>query len=268
MSKEIEKSEFNKTLPAIVGLDYAQEIASELPSLAAGLVHEVKNPLAAIHLHLQLLQNYINEVEDRDLQQRMNDKVVIIQKQILSLNQLLQDFFRLIRPVELENSAKIDINSLVLEIIKLLEVQARREGVELEFQPGDLLPGYGPDSGFMKQIVVNLILNAIQSFDKGEKSLMKDRKVRIETYRIPAGVGLSIADNGRGIPDDVIVKIFDPFFTTRKEGSGLGLALVKKMISVMGGRIDVESHVGQGTTFHLSIPIMADNQKDHSEITD
>jgi signal transduction histidine kinase len=250
MPKEIGTSENNENLPAIAGLNYQDTIASELPVLAAALVHEIKNPLAAIHLHLQLLESYVSEVDDGDLRNRMAGKVQIIKKEILSLNQILQDFFRLIRPSVSEKEVRVNLNDLLSEITDFLDPQAIREGIDLQFIPGSIPEITNTDISFIKQVAINLIINAIQALQKSDRP-MEERKIAVRTGIHHSSVFFSVTDNGPGISDEVVNRIFDPFFTTRKEGSGLGLALVKKMINELGGRVEVSSSQGEGTTFMI-----------------
>ncbi len=265
MPEEIGTSDNKKNLPAITGINYQDTIADDLPAMAAGLVHEIKNPLAAIHLHLQLLENHIREVEDEALREKMGDRVSIIKKQILGINQILQDFFRLIRPQQTEKEIAVDINAIISEIISFLEPQALREGIDLQYNPGTIEKIFNSDSSFIKQVAINLILNAIQAFQKSEIP-MEDRKIIVSTGSSGASIFFRVDDNGPGIPQEKLDQIFEPFFSTKKEGSGLGLALVKKMITELGGRVDVKSIPGKGTSFNVilgSVP-----ELDHKETID
>lgn len=228
------------------GVLIREDTKDDLPALAAGMVHEVKNPLAAIHLHLQLLEGYASEIHETDTREKIQKKVGIIKKEILNLNRTLMEMIRLIKPQPVEKEVAFDINGLIAEIVEFLEVQALREGIDLHFksQPLPQLPSVDPV--FIKQIVMNLILNSIQAFQESDIPPEK-RKLTVATGLKDQAVFISVSDNGPGIPDDVQQKIFEPFFSTKKEGSGLGLTLVRRMVQEMGGRIEIRSAPNQGT---------------------
>lgn len=252
MQKKIETSE-SENLPVISGIEYNNTLPFDLPQMAAGLVHEVKNPLAAIHLHMQLLENYIYEVEDEDLRKRMLGKTDIIKRQIISLNQMLQEFIRLVRPRNPEKSPDINLDELIKEVIELMDVQALKEGIEITYRSGG--PGilYGSDPAFIKQALINLILNSIQAF-KNSDLAMENRKIEVESGRDEDMVFFRVTDNGPGIPKDILSRIFDPYFTTKNDGSGLGLALVKKMARELGGDVTVISSPDHGAEFSIHLP--------------
>jgi len=220
-----------------------------LPVLAAGLAHEVKNPLAAIHLHLQLLENEIYLVEDEKLRSNLLNRIQIIKKEIISLNRLLQEFLKIIRS-EKRSFHIQELNELIPSIISLLKPQANKVGAEIYFYPGKIPIQLEIDPIFIKQILINLIINSIQAF-YSESSNEKKRKIEISTGVENDIPYLRIADNGPGIPQDIQHKIFEPFFTTKQEGSGLGLALVKKMVEEMNASIEFISKEKEGTIFTI-----------------
>ncbi|GIX40331.1 MAG: hypothetical protein KatS3mg129_0064 [Leptospiraceae bacterium] len=220
-----------------------------LPVLAAGLAHEVKNPLAAIHLHLQLLENQIHLVDNKELRENLLNRIQIIKKEIISLNRLLQEFLKVIRSEK--RSYKIqELNEMIPSIISLLKPQAHKVGAEIYFYPGKLPINLEIDPIFVKQILINLIINSIQAFYT-EPQNQKKRKIEISTGIENDIPYIRIADNGPGIPEDIQHKIFEPFFTTKQEGSGLGLALVKKMVEEMNGSIEFISKEKEGTIFTI-----------------
>ena len=232
------------------------ESSSDLPVIAAGLVHEVKNPLAAIHLHLQLLEGYSDEIKDDDVRKKIQKKVNVIKKEILGLNFTLQEFIHHIRSEESKHAHLLDINDMIQEVIQLLEPQAARENVHVEFFPGEFARVSNADPVYIKQIVINLILNAVQSFLHDENAA-KDRKITIATGRRGDLSYIAVEDNGPGIPSELQEKIFDPFYTTKADGSGLGLAIVKKMTGEMGGTVELKSIPGRGTEVTI---ILGDRQ--------
>ncbi|MCS7205978.1 MAG: ATP-binding protein [Leptospiraceae bacterium] len=235
--------------PNVLSLPLSNIQNEALPVLAAGLAHEVKNPLSAIHLHLQLLENQIQLVENPSLREAMLKRVEIIKKEILSLNRLLQEFIKIIR-AEKRNFTLLELNELIPSIVSLLKPQADKVQASIYFYPGRLPAHFEIDPLFVKQILINLIINSIQAFYT-DKDATKKRKIEISTGIENELPYIRVADNGPGIPSSIQGRIFEPFFTTKQDGSGLGLALVKKMVEEMGGEIDFVSKEGEGTVFTI-----------------
>ena len=235
----------NRNLPALQA-----EILknSELPALAAGLVHEVRNPLAAIHLQLQLLAGYAGEIQEEELRDKIKGKIEMIQKQVLGLNDILQEFIHLIRPQRQEKEVRPNINGVVGEIVNFIEPQAKRAGIHISFDPQDLTETKSIDPVFVKQILYNLLLNSIQAFEES-KIPENERQMNVSTGMEDRRPFIRVEDNGPGIAPEDQARIFDAFFTRKSSGSGLGLALVKKMAGEMGGHIDFNSKLGEGTRF-------------------
>ncbi len=221
---------------------------ADLPAVAAGLVHEVKNPLAAIHLHLQLLEGYVDEIKTAGLKDKIQDKVHFIKGEIQSLNDSLQDFIRLIRSETKAMLMDVDFNALIGDIVEFLEPQALREGIDIQFHPGMTDESIRMDAAFVKQIVMNLIINSIQAFEKSDTPF-EGRNIDIHTGREGPFTFVRVRDNGPGIPDEIRSRIFDSFYSTKEKGSGLGLSLVKRMIGAMGGHLELHTEPGKGTEF-------------------
>ncbi|MBW7857205.1 MAG: HAMP domain-containing histidine kinase [Leptonema sp. (in: Bacteria)] len=219
-----------------------------LSVLAAGMVHEVKNPLSAIHLHLQLLENQILQVENDELRDQMHHRVDVIKHEILGLNQTLQEFIQLIRS-ETQPIAQTGLNQIVESVVELLRPQIERQQIQLILQLGGLPQSAQIDSSFLRQVLINLLLNSIQSFEDIHDN--RDRRITITTGEELAGFFLQVEDNGSGIQPEDQEKIFEPFYTTKATGSGLGLSLVRKMMIEMGGHVDLVSTPNKGTRFTL-----------------
>ena len=233
-------------LPAV----YNAEPSSELPAIAAGLVHEIKNPLAAIHMHLQLLQNYLEEVEEQELRSKLNDKISIIQDEILNLNKTLGAFFSFLQPGAPKEIQSFNLDNLIEQIVRLLEPQAAREAIHIHFKQSGLPDFDIWNPGFIRQIVFNLLLNAIQAFKGSGKLSPEKRHIDLRVSKDKNTVYIEISDNGPGIPKEIQEKIFDAFYSTRKQkGSGLGLTLVQRMLKLIGGHLELRSEEGKGTSF-------------------
>ena len=222
---------------------------SALPTLAAGLVHEVKNPLAAIHLHLQLLEGYMAEVDDDQLRRKMQEKVSIIKNEIHGLNRTLHNFISFLRPRSDGKDVAVDLNETLRGVVDLLEPQALRDGIDVHFDPNDIGYVHNVDVTFIKQIALNLILNSIQAFRDSARP-MEERRILVRTGRREGLAFFLVADNGPGMSEVTRARVFDPFCSTKGEsGSGLGLTLVQRMVAELGGALEIHTIEGEGTTF-------------------
>lgn len=229
--------------------DLALVPSADLPVVAASLVHEVKNPLAAIHLHLQLLQSYTARVDDPALRDTLHTKIDFIKNEISSLNNTLQEFIRKIKPDAAPGAQKSSINQIVRETLELLEIQAHSRDIELQLHLNLIDGAQAEDAIMLKQVLINLILNAMEALSENDRGALERKGlIAVETGSVQKVPFVRVHDNGPGIPPDLQEKIFDPFFTTRKEGSGLGLAIVKKMVLEAGGQIELDSGP-EGTDF-------------------
>ncbi len=222
-----------------------------LPPLAAGLVHEIKNPLAAIHMHLQLLQNYAEEVGEEQLRLKLNTKISLIQDEILSLNRTLHSFFSLLKPQQNASKKNYHLDQLLEEIVHLLEPQCTRAGIEVRFHKSGLSKCTQGDPVFLRQIVLNFMLNAIQAFEDSDfQSTGRAPYIDLIAEQRQGKLYIEVRDNGPGISPEVQEKIFDAFYSTRKsKGGGLGLTIAQKMIVAMGARLEVKSKSHEGTAF-------------------
>ena len=232
LSRQLRRSE--------VFLERANRLSS-LGLLAAGIAHEIRNPLVAVKTFLDLIP------------QRLDDHEFLSQFRELSLGELrrvtdlIADLLALGKSKTAERRA-VEIMSTLEPVVRLMESTARKRQVEVtaSFAPG--LPSVWADPDQLKQIVLNLILNAIESSAPGAH-------VRVEVRPGTAdGVVLEVRDEGAGIAPEQLETIFHPFFTTKETGTGLGLTLVHQMIVEHGGEITVESVLGRGTVFRVTLP--------------
>ncbi len=232
-------------------LESVREIESELElsrrlaaigRLTSGVGHEVKNPINAIVVHLELLRNKLDHSDDRALRH-----LEIIQSEIQRLDRVVQTLVDFSRPVELQLIEQ-DLREVVASVLLLASAEFETRNVKVS----SLLPEYPTmakiDSDLMKQALLNVVLNGAQAMAKGgrlEVKLTGDSRV----------ANISVRDEGEGIPDEVRQKIFDLYFTTKREGSGIGLAMTYRILQLHNGRVDVQSQPGKGTTFVLRLPL-------------
>jgi len=222
---------------------------SSLGLLTAGLAHEIRNPLVAIRTFTQLLPERYEDAEFREGFQGL------ALKEVDRICGLINDLLSFARPSK-PNVAAENVNDVVDNITRILETQAKEKNVIIERDFGENLPKVWIDREQMKQVFMNLILNAIQAMKEGGSISVATRAVSRNGTE-PSGdfVQIEIRDTGIGIPEENLQHIFDPFFTSKDEGSGLGLAVSHQIVQEHGGFVTVESQVGKGTAFFVHAPI-------------
>ncbi|HSE85118.1 MAG TPA: ATP-binding protein [Candidatus Binatia bacterium] len=220
---------------------------SSLGLLTAGLAHEIRNPLVAIRTFTQLLPERYEDAEFREGFQGLALKEV---DRICGLINDLLSFARPSRP----NVAEENMNDVVDGIARILETEAKEKGVEIIRGFASNLPRVWIDREQLKQVFMNIILNAIQAMKAGG-SIFISTRIASRNDDSDQFVQVEIRDTGVGIPPENLERIFDPFFTSKDEGSGLGLSISHQIIQEHGGYFTVESKVGVGTTFFINLPI-------------
>ncbi|MBI2091084.1 MAG: GAF domain-containing protein, partial [Deltaproteobacteria bacterium] len=232
----------------------ADRLAS-LGQLTAGLAHEIRNPLVAIRTFTQLLPERYQDPEFRSSFQ------ALAMKEVDRICGLVNDLLSFARPSAPNVSAE-NVNEIVESIARILETEAKEKGVQIYRRLAPSLPKIFVDKEQIKQVCMNVILNAIQAIDgRGV--------VQISTHMFAKSGGeqfvqIGIRDSGLGIAEKDLENIFNPFFTTKKEGSGLGLSISHQIVQEHGGYITVESKAGEGTTFFINLPA---HYRNHQGIT-
>ncbi len=232
-------------------LAHTDQLAT-LGQLAAGLAHEIKNPLAGIHGALEILREDAAADEDNA---ELYDEMI---SELDRVNDTLQSLLGSARPTPVR-LARVDLSGLLQEVHRLIEPGLRRKNVRLET---DIAAGpldAQVDSTKMRQVLINLIQNAAEAMD-GEGGT-----VIIRASGLPQGVGgiiLAVQDDGPGIPESQQKKIFDPFFTTKFTGTGLGLAIARNLIEQQGGSLELESSSNEGSTFYILLPSTENGSED------
>jgi signal transduction histidine kinase len=226
-------------------LTYSQKLAA-LGRLTSGVTHEVKNPLNAMRIHLELLRARLGQAR-QPVPPEIAENIDVIAHEIQRLDRVVQGFLRFVRPQDLR-LAPIDVNSVLSDVARVARPEAARAGVEIVLDPGQGLPRVTADSGLIAQASANLVTNAIQAMPGGGTLVIASRRAA------SGGVAISVADQGAGIPPENLEKIFRLYYTTKAGGSGIGLAMVYRIVQMHDGRVDVDSTVGKGTTVTLTLP--------------
>ncbi|MEW6439577.1 MAG: ATP-binding protein [bacterium] len=223
-------------------------------TMVAGLVHEIRNPMVAIQSFFQLLPK---KWDDKDFLRRYLEIAQGEANRIESLLENMLGFARPARPI----LRACDLNALVERNIQLLEFQARRKGIQVDFQKDPDLPPAFADPSQMLQVIQNLGLNAIQAMES--KGVLLFRTSLREQEKEGFWVGLEVQDTGPGIRAGDLEKVFDPFYTTKADGTGLGLSIAYQIVNEHGGRLEVESEPGKGTVFRVCLPVFDAEKQTH-----
>lgn len=220
-------------------LDYATKLAA-LSRITSGVAHEVKNPLHAMVLHLELLNAKLETGNDP------KTHVQVLTSEVNRLNRVVQTFLDFTRPVELKLIAT-DTNTLVREVM-LLAADARADNIEIQERYTDGPLQIKADADLLKQAILNIVINGCQAMTEGGQ-------LRISTSCDPKGqVQITVSDQGPGIPENVRDKIFNLYYTTKPQGSGIGLAQAFRAVQLHNGRIEVDSQPGAGARFRITLP--------------
>ena len=246
---------FNKTLARQVELKTRELLDSQerlihserfaaVGEAAAYVTHEIKNPLMVIGgLAGQVARRLTEDSAARE-------KLHIIQGEVRRLESFLGELRDFLRPVH-PNKQEVDLNAIILEVKALMSPAAEEKGLNLEDVLDPRLPRLQADPNQLNQVLVNLIKNAMEATENGDR-------ITLSTGSEDGQVWFSIQDNGKGMSPEVQEKVFHPFFTTKEKGTGLGLAVIHKIITDHNGTIALETVPGVGSTFTIRLPLKAD----------
>ncbi|MEP7027631.1 MAG: ATP-binding protein [Candidatus Eisenbacteria bacterium] len=216
--------------------------------VALGVAHEIKNPLQAMNLHLDLARERLErEADGRDLSGPLRNLGVVGQ-QIRRLDEVVNAFLRFARMNHAQREP-LQINQIVSEVVSLVVSEAERSGTEIRFSPRPGLPTPWGDRGMLYQAVLNLVQNAVQA---GPHKGPIEVSVEEGPNRM---IVIAVEDNGKGIARKEAARVFDLFYTTRTDGSGIGLAIVQRALDLHGGQVAIESEEGKGTTVRAWLPL-------------
>lgn len=238
--------------------DRAQQLMeqyTEIAGLAGALAHEIKNPLSTMSLNLELLAEDL-EGQPSPHDRRALSKIRVIQRECQHLQEILDDFLRFARVNEL-TLRREDLNERVQEVIDFYGPQADQHHVDiLPYLAADL-PPVALDRHLFQRVLLNLVLNAQQAMPEGGQ-------LTFRTYEDGEHVRLDLIDTGCGMDAETLKAAFRVFFSTKRDGNGLGLPTARKIIQAHRGQLAVESELGKGTRFTISLPVARPDSGDEA----
>lgn len=225
---------------------FQSEKLDALATLAAGVAHEIGNPLNSLALHMQLMEREIQHLSKKSRQNLM-ETLEVAKGEINRLDEIVRRFLGAIRPHQ-PDYKEANINTIVESVLDFMYFEVSGQDIAIEKQYDSRIPLVMMDEAEMKQAFFNIIKNAIQAMPRGGV-------LRVSTGLRGSRVEVSFSDNGVGIPKDKLRRVFDPYYTTKEGGSGLGLMIVHKIIKDHAGAVELTSEEGEGTTVTVALPL-------------
>jgi len=224
--------------------------------LAAGTSHSIRNPLTSVKMRLFSLSRSL------ELDGDQKEDFDVISEEIGHIDTIVQNFLEFSRPPRLKLQP-VSPSDVVDQAIQLLQHRLESYDVFIKIQRNERLPLVQADPEQLKEVLVNIIVNACEAMGQGGSIFIYEEIITDEQF--PRGAVIRLSDNGPGIPEAIMSKILEPFFTTKEEGTGLGLSIATRIVQEHGGRLDILSKEGQGATFIITLPIKGSNHDDRSD---
>jgi signal transduction histidine kinase len=234
-----------KTLEAEVA---ERERLSEMGNMAATVAHEIRNPLNSVSMGLQRLKREFHPTQDEE---EYSHYIELMRGEVQRLNSIVEEFLSLARPLEIKPE-EVRMDKLLEELTTFAKADAESANVQIRVVVPHDLPTVRVDRNYLKQVLLNLILNGLQSMPQGGSLTLEAKVSR-------GNMVVILADTGDGIPKDILSRIFEPYFTTKTKGAGLGLTIARRIVEAHQGTLTVDTTSGQGTRFRIAVPMSRQN---------
>lgn len=225
------------------------ESLAQMTTMAAGVAHEIKNPLASISIYLQLMDK-IMEKNGSMTREEAKKYLDVVSEEVDRINKIAVDFLFAVKPMKV-NLAICNVNDIVKKTVSVVSAEFSHKGIALNLHLAVSLPKVLADCTLIQQSILNLINNAMQAMPEDKK----DPAITVSTFMEDDMVKISVADNGCGMTEEQMSKIFEPYYTTKSSGTGLGLTVLFKIMKQHEGDVTVHSTLGSGSEFTLQIPV-------------
>ncbi|MCQ2596862.1 MAG: ATP-binding protein [Treponema sp.] len=240
---------------------HRMENLASLTNLAAGMAHEIKNPLGAISIHIQLVQKALEKARQNDdvlpAKKFVEDHIDVVNEEIQHLNSLVMDFLFAVRPVNAKLELKNPV-SIIQTVADFFKPEFQKSGITFETELSEKESKILIDEKLFREVLMNMAQNSLAAI----KQKFPDGNVENLTGRFRIGTGTKdgkyivvITDNGCGMSEETVAKLFEPYYTTKANGTGLGMTMCYKIVKEFSGEIRVDSVEGEGSNFVLSFPL-------------
>ncbi len=222
-----------------------KEQLAQLGGLLAGFAHEIRNPLSTIGLNLQLVKEDFEGAES-SRERRTYKRLSVVENEVKRLQTILEEFLGFVRTPQPKRKT-VDVNEMLRSVADFNTPEMRKADISLKFFPGASVGEAELDPDQIRAVLVNLLRNAREACSEGDEILISSRRTGDEVL-------IQVTDTGSGMDEEVSHKVFQPYFSTKKGGTGLGLAMARRIIEEHGGVMSFTSEPGKGTQFSLRLP--------------
>jgi len=250
MVNRIKEADQNREL-AFRELEHHRKLSS-IGRLAAGVAHEINNPMAIINEKAGLMKDLIAFQPDFKNQEKFMAQIMGILKSVKRCRDITHRLLGFAKRMDVQIET-ILLNELIEEVLSFLEREALYKNISIQLNLSETLPKIDSDRGQLQQVFLNIINNAMAAIDEGGTIIIKTQEENDDTVLV------SIQDNGCGMSEETCRKIFEPFFTQKQDGTGLGLPITYGIIKRLGGNIEVKSKINEGSTFYIYLPLKSTN---------